>query len=30
LDPAPGAILRTEVIDPFVEGATTYRVLYQP
>jgi uncharacterized membrane protein HdeD (DUF308 family)/acetyl esterase/lipase len=27
-DPTPGAILRTEVIEPFVDGATTYRVLY--
>ncbi len=27
-DPTPGAVLRSEVIDPFVEGATAYRVLY--
>lgn len=27
-DPAPGTLLRHEVIDGFVEGATAYRVLY--
>ncbi len=27
-DPTPGTLLRTEVIDAFVEGATAYRVLY--
>ncbi|MGH9250145.1 MAG: lipase family protein [Acidimicrobiales bacterium] len=28
-DGAPGTIIRTEVIDGFHEGATTYRVLYK-
>jgi acetyl esterase/lipase/uncharacterized membrane protein HdeD (DUF308 family) len=27
-DPTPGAVLRREVIDPFVPGATAHRVLY--
>jgi uncharacterized membrane protein HdeD (DUF308 family)/acetyl esterase/lipase len=27
-DATPGTLLRRQVIDPFVEGATTYRVLY--
>ncbi len=27
-DVTPGTLLRREVIDPFIEGATTYRVLY--
>ena len=28
LDAIPGTLLRHEVIEPFVDGATTYRVLY--
>jgi acetyl esterase/lipase len=28
MDPTPGALLRSEVIEPFVDGATAHRVLY--
>jgi acetyl esterase/lipase/uncharacterized membrane protein HdeD (DUF308 family) len=28
LPPTPGVLLRAEVVDPFLDGASTYRVLY--
>jgi acetyl esterase/lipase/uncharacterized membrane protein HdeD (DUF308 family) len=28
MDPTPGTLLRSEVIEPFVDGATAHRVLY--
>lgn len=28
MDPTPGTLLRTEIIEPFVDGATAHRVLY--
>lgn len=28
LNPTPGTLLRRQVVEPFVDGATTYRILY--